>query len=97
MIIFVGVEGALIYSLFKFRARKGAVAAQIHGNTRLEIGWTVGAAVILVVLAIFTFATLADIRNPPNSDADGRCSTAGSRAASRSPDRREAAARTASR
>ena len=32
-----------------FRARKGAVAAQIRGNTRLEIGWTVGAAVILVV------------------------------------------------
>ena len=64
VIIFVGVEGVLIYSLFKFRARKGAVAAQIHGNTRLEIGWTVGAAVILVVLAIFTFATLPDDPQP---------------------------------
>ena len=42
VIIFVGVEGVLIYSLVKYRARKGAVAAQIHGNTRLEIGWTVG-------------------------------------------------------
>ena len=49
VIIFIGVEGVLIYSLFKYRARKGAVAAQIHGNTQLEIGWTVGAAVILVV------------------------------------------------
>ena len=38
--MFVGVEGALFYSLIKFRARRGAVAAQIHGNTRLEIGWT---------------------------------------------------------
>jgi cytochrome c oxidase subunit 2 len=70
-VIFVGVEGALFYSLFKFRARKGAVAAQIRGNTRLEVGWTVGAAVILVVLATFTFATLGDIRNPPNSGAGG--------------------------
>ena len=69
MIIFVGVEGVLIYSLVKFRARKGAVAAQIHGNTRLEIGWTVGAALILVFLAVVTFATLPGIRNPPNSDA----------------------------
>ena len=69
IIIFLGVEGVLIYSLVKYRARKGAVAAQIHGNTQLEIGWTVGAAVILVFIAVFTFATLPSIRNPPNSDA----------------------------
>ena len=60
LVIFVGVEGALFYSLIKFRARKGAVAAQIRGNTRLEIGWTVGAALILVVLAVFTFAKLRE-------------------------------------
>ena len=71
IVIFVGVEGCLIYSLFKFRARKGAVAAQIRGNTRLEVGWTVGAALILVVLAVFTFATLPSIRNPPNSGPGG--------------------------
>jgi cytochrome c oxidase subunit 2 len=71
VIVFVGVEGALFYSLFKFRARKGAVAAQIRGNTRLEIGWTLGAAVILVVLAAFTFAKLGGIRNPPNSGPNG--------------------------
>ena len=71
IVIFIGVEGCLFYSLFKFRARKGAVAAQIRGNTRLEVGWTVGAAVILVVLAAFTFATLPSIRNPPDSGAGG--------------------------
>ncbi|HWI08906.1 MAG TPA: cytochrome c oxidase subunit II [Solirubrobacteraceae bacterium] len=70
-IVFFGVEGALLYSMVKFRARKDAVPAQIRGNTRLEIGWTLGAAVILVVLAVVTFAMLDDIRNPPNSDADG--------------------------
>lgn len=70
-IVFFGVEGALLYSLVKFRARKDAVPAQIRGNTRLEIGWTLGAAVILVVLAVVTFVMLDDIRNPPNSDADG--------------------------
>ena len=57
--------------MIKFRARQDAVPAQIRGNTRLEIGWTLGAAVILVVLAVVTFAMLDDIRNPPNSDADG--------------------------
>jgi cytochrome c oxidase subunit II len=71
VVVFLGVEAALFYSLFKFRARKGAVAAQIRGNTRLEIGWTVGAALVLVILAVFTFAKLDDIRNPPNSGPDG--------------------------
>jgi cytochrome c oxidase subunit 2 len=70
-VIFIGVEGALFYSLFKFRARKGLVAAQIRGTTRLEVGWTVGAALVLVVLAAFTFFKLNNIRNPPNSGRNG--------------------------
>jgi cytochrome c oxidase subunit II len=76
ILIFLGVEGTLLYCLFKYRARKGAVASQIHGNTQLEIGWTIGAAVILVFIAVFTFATLPSIRNPPNSD-EGLSNTAG--------------------
>jgi cytochrome c oxidase subunit 2 len=68
-VVFVVVEGALIYSLYKFRAKKAKVAAQIHGNTRLEIGWTVGAALILVVLTVVTFVKLPSIINPPNSTA----------------------------
>jgi cytochrome c oxidase subunit 2 len=71
IIVFAGVEGALLYSLKKFRARRGTVAAQIRGNTRLEIGWTVGAAVILVVLAVLTFIYLPGIRTPPNSGPNG--------------------------
>jgi cytochrome c oxidase subunit II len=71
IVVFIGVEGCLIYSLVKFRARRGAVAAQIRGNTRLEVGWTIGAALILVVLAAFTFAKLGGIRNPPNSGPGG--------------------------
>ncbi len=69
--VFVVVEGALVYSIFKFRAKKNPVAAQIHGNTRLEIGWTVAAAGILLVLTVVTFVKLPSIVNPPNSGADG--------------------------
>ena len=66
-VVFVVVEGALVYSVYKFRAKKGAVAAQIHGNTRLELGWTVAAALILVVLTVVTFIKLPSIVNPPDS------------------------------
>ncbi len=71
LVIFVAVIGALAYVLVKFRARKGATARQTHGDTRLEISWTVAAAVILVGLAILTFVRLGSIQNPPNSDAEG--------------------------
>ena len=71
LVIFVAVMGAMTYALVRFRARRGVVPAQIRGNTRLEVGWTVAAAVILVALAIVTFAKLSSIQNPPNSGAEG--------------------------
>jgi cytochrome c oxidase subunit 2 len=71
IVVFVAVAGALVYSLVKFRARKGAVAAQIRGNTRLEVGWTVGAGVIVLGLAVLTFAELSPIQDPPNSASGG--------------------------
>ena len=71
VVVFVGVAGTLFYTLHRFRARKGAVAVQIHGNTRLEVAWTIGAALLLVVIATVTFLKLGDIRNPPLSGADG--------------------------
>src|SRR5262245_51971053 len=63
LFIFVGVEATLVYSLVKYRARKGRTAAQIHGNTKLEVGWTVGAFLILVFITFFTFIKLGDIKN----------------------------------
>jgi cytochrome c oxidase subunit II len=71
LIVFVAVEAGLLYALIKFRWRKGRVAAQIRGNTRLEVGWTVGAAVVLLALAILTFAKLGSIQDPANSSAGG--------------------------
>jgi len=71
LIIFFAVEGALGYALWKFRARKGAVPHQTHGNTRLEVAWTVAAAVILVGLAVVTFTKLSSIQDPSNSGPNG--------------------------
>ena len=67
LFIFVGVEGTLLYSLFRYKARRGRTAAQIHGNTKLEVGWTVGAFLILVFITFFTFIKLGAIKNPQPS------------------------------
>jgi cytochrome c oxidase subunit 2 len=72
IVIFVGVEGTLVYSLVKYRARRrGPEPELIRGNTPLEVGWTIGAALILVVLTTFTFIYLGDIKNPARSGPDG--------------------------
>jgi cytochrome c oxidase subunit 2 len=72
IVVFLLVEGVLIWSLVRFRFRRGgAEPAQIRGNVPLEIGWTVGAALILVVLTVVTFIYLDDIENPEASGPDG--------------------------
>jgi cytochrome c oxidase subunit 2 len=71
LFVFVTVEGALLYSLIRFRARRGMVPAQIRGNTNLEISWTVAAALVLAVLTAVTFAKLPSIKDPAPSGPDG--------------------------
>jgi cytochrome c oxidase subunit II len=72
IVIFLIVEGTLIWALLRGRARRGgAEPAQIRGNTPLELGWTVGAATILVVLTVVTFIYLDDIKNPAPSGPSG--------------------------
>jgi cytochrome c oxidase subunit 2 len=72
IVIFLIVEGTLIWALVKYRGRRGGPeAAQIRGNTPLELGWTLGAALILVVLTVVTFLYLDDIENPPPSGPNG--------------------------
>ena len=77
IVIFLLVWGVLIWSLVKYRARRGGHADQIRGNTPLEVGWTIGAASILVVLTVVTFLYLDDIENPPASGPNGLSASAG--------------------
>jgi cytochrome c oxidase subunit II len=77
IVVLIGVEGTLLYTIIRFRKKKGAVAAQIHGNTRLEIGWTVGAAVIVVILTVITFIKLPDIEDPAPTGKNGLVPVAG--------------------
>jgi cytochrome c oxidase subunit II len=69
-VIFCAVAGALVYFLVRYRARRGQVASQVRGNTRLEIAWTAAAALILVVLTVLTFSRLHGIVTPAASGDD---------------------------
>ena len=63
-LVFFGVVVALLYALRRYGERRSPVAAQIRGNNRLEIGWTVAAGGLIVVLAVFSLTKLHAIDHP---------------------------------
>ncbi len=67
--VFSIVMVMLGYALWRWRARPGdeSDGAPIHGNTRLEIAWTVIPTVIVLFGAIYSWITLSDIEaHDPN-------------------------------
>src|SRR5688572_11179504 len=69
-LVFVLVEGILLYTIIRFRRRSDADEPKhVHGNTTLEIAWTVAPAVILVFIAIPTVRTIlrTQARAVPNA------------------------------
>ena len=69
--VFVLVEFGALFLAFKFRQRRDSdpdkdddeLPTQTHGNTKLEIGWTILPAVLLAFVGLFTLVTLFDIEN----------------------------------
>ena len=68
-IVFVLVQGLVLTAAIKFRDRGDArEPKQVHGNTRLEVGWTLIPALILFAVAIPTIKTIFDLsRTPANA------------------------------
>ena len=64
----VVVFGAMIWSILHHRKSKGAVAAQFHESTTMEIVWTVIPIVILVSMAIPATKTLLAMEDTSNAD-----------------------------
>jgi cytochrome c oxidase subunit 2 len=69
-VIFLVVEGALVFFIIRYRGRKRprtAEGPQLHGNTRLELTWTVIPVVILAIIGTVIFIELPGIANAPAS------------------------------
>jgi cytochrome c oxidase subunit 2 len=61
-IVFVGVDGALIYAIVRFREHPNAPhPRQLHGDMRLELLWTVIPSFLLLILLVFTIRGLVQV------------------------------------
>jgi cytochrome c oxidase subunit 2 len=68
VVIGVGVFTAIFYSIFKFRKSKGAVAAQWHESTTVEVLWTIVPFIILIVMAVPATKALVMMEDVSKSD-----------------------------
>ena len=73
-IVFLVVEVTLIAFIFRFRRRVGtpehAEGPQIHGNTRVEVIWTLIPALALLGLAVYTFSRVPAVEAKPGGGED---------------------------
>ena len=83
-VIFVIVEGILVYAIWKFRKGKPTddnEPAQVYGSTPIEIAWTAAPALICFVLMLAIARTLwevnVDPQRPPAESQPVRVTTIG--------------------
>ncbi len=63
-VVFLFVQAGCIYLALRFRKRRdddGSLPEQVHGNFRLEIGWTILPAVVLAFVAFATVVAIIDL------------------------------------
>ena len=62
-IVFIGVEGFILYAVFRYRRKPGddVLPEQLHGNTMIEIIWTAIPTVIVFILFGFSMITLGTV------------------------------------
>lgn len=62
-IVFVGVEGFILYAIFRYRRQPGdeVLPEQLHGNNTVEVIWTIIPTVIVFILFTFSLITLGEV------------------------------------
>ena len=72
--IFLLVQGSLLLFMVRYRRRRRTRAedgAQVHGNTNLELAWTLAPILILFAIGGFVFYKLPAIQDVPSANAAG--------------------------
>jgi cytochrome c oxidase subunit 2 len=73
MVVFVGIMALTLILAVWYRERPGRVARQIHGNTRLEVLWTIVPIVIVLIMIVPSWrAIAATTASPPEGSMEIR-------------------------
>ncbi len=68
--VMILVLGGLVVIMLRFRETDPQhIPPQVHGNTRLELAWTIAPAILLLAIGIPMVATIYDLGREPSEDA----------------------------
>jgi cytochrome c oxidase subunit 2 len=67
-VIFIGVFGVMFYSIYAHRKSRGAVPANFHESTNVEIVWTVIPFLIVIGMAVPATRTVVAMKDTTNAD-----------------------------
>lgn len=71
LVVLIGVWAGVVYIALKFRRKKGdpGLPRQIHGNTPLELTWTIIPAIMMAFVAVPTVMGIRELAKNPGDDA----------------------------
>ncbi len=71
VLVFILVAVPLVYTLVKFREKPGdtSIPKQIHGNTQLELAWTIIPIILLMFIFVPTWQVIFKHSREPSPDA----------------------------
>jgi cytochrome c oxidase subunit II len=62
LVIFIIVEGLLVFFVVRYQRRAiSEMPEQVHGNTPVEVAWTLAPALILAFVFVLTVRTMSDV------------------------------------
>jgi cytochrome c oxidase subunit 2 len=69
--IMIGVFGALLYIVVRFRRKHDddPMPKQVHGNTQMELAWTIAPTLLLIAIAVPTLLGIVKLGRAAGSDA----------------------------
>jgi cytochrome c oxidase subunit II len=70
-IVFIGVQGVLVWFLIKYRHRPGRKATFLHGHHKAEVVWTAAPALILIFLGVVSIRIWGELRMQAPDPANG--------------------------
>lgn len=65
IILLIGITIFMLYFVFKYNRKKNKVAANIEGNIRLEIVWTIIPTILVLIMFYFGWAGWRPMNSPP--------------------------------
>ncbi len=66
VVVFIGVEGFILYAVFRYRRRDDTLPKQLHGNNLVEIIWTAIPTVIVLIIFSLNLWTLNTVQATSN-------------------------------